>query len=501
MSNTFINIIGFIISAIFLIIAVKRIVFFLHMMQLQGYKNKRLINWFMKNPSKLFVISTIKEPKKRLVFTARATRLFIINLIFIFIVLAGTIQYGVFTTGHVALLSIAMLIILVFAPILMLLSNMIALPLEMMVNAFYFRSAQKKLSESKPKVIAITGSYGKTSTKDYLSSILSMRYKVLKTPGSFNTPMGICKIIRGELKPDHDVFIVELGARERGNIKELCNLVKPDMGVITSIGIQHLETFKHINNIMETKYELIDSLPVDGIAIFNNDDDNCRKLADKTNNKKVLRYGIQENNNKLFIKASDISITNRGIDFKTQNSKGSPVSFNSRLLGRHNVYNILAATAVALELGMSLKEISGAVKSLKAVPHRLNLIQGAGGVMIIDDAFNANPVGAKMALEVLSEIKGNRKILVTPGLVELGEKEYEENKRFGIEAANACDIVFLVGLERTKPIFEGLKESGFNEKGIYVEKSLKDVTDKFKVILKTGDVILFENDLPDNYNE
>ena len=137
----------------------------------------------------------------------------------------------------------------------------------------------------KPKVIAITGSYGKTSTKDFLATILSKRYKVLKTPGSFNTPMGICKVIRGELKPEHEIFIVEMGAKEKGNIKELCDLVRPEIGIITAIGPQHLETFKTMESVVSTKYELIESLPVEGIAVLNNDDENCRNLVKRIKEK------------------------------------------------------------------------------------------------------------------------------------------------------------------------------------------------------------------------
>lgn len=184
-----------------------------------------------------------------------------------------------------------------------------------------------------------------------------------------------------------------------------------------------------------------------------------------------------------------------------RNGKAITVPCHCSLLGRHNVYNILAAATVALEFGMSLHEIAEAVKTLESTPHRLQLIRGAGGVTVIDDAFNANPVGARMALEVLDEFKLGKKVLVTPGLIELGDKEYEENKRLGVVAANVCDLVFLVGSKRTIPIFDGLREAGFPEASVYIEKNLNGVTERFKNLLMAGDVVLFENDLPDNYNE
>ncbi|MBI5183108.1 MAG: UDP-N-acetylmuramoyl-tripeptide--D-alanyl-D-alanine ligase [Nitrospinae bacterium] len=479
-----------------LMVTLLRIVMFLHMLQLEGYRNRRFIKWLFNNPKRLLGVRPLKSPKKRLVFTARATRLLIVTLL-----LLSLMTYYLINLFTPILFLPAIFMIGVCAPLLLLLSNIVIYPLERTINNIYIRSAQKRLQEYNPKVIAITGSYGKTSTKDILAHILSTRYKVLKTPGSFNTPMGICKVIRGELRPEHEIFIVEMGAREEGNIKELCDLVRPEIGVITAIEHQHLEMFKTIENIKKTKYELIDSLPPNGIAVFNNDNENCRSLADRTKEKRVLCYGVNENNKETDLIAREISTSSNGIYFMIQNSKGEVVPYDCRLLGRHNVYNILASVIVASEFGMSLNEIAEAVKRLESTPHRLELIRGVGGVTIIDDAFNANPVGARMALEVLGEFKGGRKIMVTPGLVELGEKEYEENKQFGIAAAKVCDLVFLVGPKRTRPIFEGLSEAGFPEINIYTERSLKDTTERFKDILKSGDIVLFENDLPDTYNE
>lgn len=292
-----------------------------------------------------------------------------------------------------------------------------------------------------------------------------------------------------------------MGARQKGDIKELCKLVEPEIGLITAIGAQHLEMFRTIENVMSAKYELIESLPSQGVAIFNGDDENCRYLADITKNKRVLLYGTNDRNRKQYLAAKDISISNQGLYFLAQNSKGKGVPYRCKLFGRHNVSNILAAASAALQLGMSLEEISEAVKTLEPIPHRLQIIHGMGGITVIDDAFNANPVGAQMALEVLSEFEGGRKVLVTPGLVELGEREYEENKKIGVAAAKICDLIFLIGPKRTRPILDGLKEGEFPETNIFVERSLKDVTERFRSVLRPGDIVLFENDLPDTYDE
>ncbi len=495
MSNTLLSIFGAIVTVTLLLITILRLVMFLHMLQLEGYKTAKFIKWLINNPNKILVVRTIKNPKKKLVFTARATRLSILTLMLLTFVVYNLSKLSLF-------IFISMIFLTTFfAPILLILSNILIYPLETTINNLYLRSAKKWIKTLKPKVIAITGSYGKTSTKDILAHILSSKYKVLKTPGSFNTPMGLCKVIRGELKPEHEVFIVELGARKKGEIKELCELVKPEIGIITAIGPQHLEMFKTLENIMDTKYEIIESLPSHGVAVFNGDDENCRQLAQKTKDKKVLLYGIDKRDVRLHLLANDISTSSQGIYFLAQNSKGSAVPCHCKLLGIHNVSNILAAATVALEFGMSLNEIAKAIQKLEPSPHRLQLIRSAGGVTVIDDAFNANPVGAKIALEVLNEFKGGKKILVTPGLVELGTREYDENKQLGIAAAKVCDFVFLIGPKRTKPILEGLREVRFPETNIFIEKSLKSATEKFKAVLQAGDVVLFENDLPDTYNE
>jgi UDP-N-acetylmuramoyl-tripeptide--D-alanyl-D-alanine ligase len=495
MVNILLHSISALIIGTLFLISVLRLLMFLQMLQLEGYKTERFIKWMLNNRNKIFSIGPVKDPKKKLVFTARATRLFVLSLI-----LLTFIAYN-FSNLSLYNIIFASLLIVLFSPILILLSNILIYPIETIISGLYLKSAKKKINKLKPKVIAITGSYGKTSTKDILFHILSAKYKVLKTPGSFNTTMGLCKVIRGELEPEHKIFIVEMGARKRGDVRELCELVRPEIGIITAIGPQHLETFRTIENVMNAKYELIESLPQHGIAVFNADDERCKYLAQKTKDIRVLLYGITETKNKLYLSAKDIVTDNQGIHFLAQNSRNSAVPYSCRLLGRHNVHNILAATTVALELGISLYEIAEAIKTLEQIPHRLQVISGAGGIIIIDDAFNANPIGAKIALEVLNEFKGGKKVLVTPGLVELGEREHEENKQIGIAAAKVCDCVFLIGPKRTMPIVEGLKEAGFPESNIFIERSLNSATEKFKHLLKVGDIVLFENDLPDTYNE
>jgi UDP-N-acetylmuramoyl-tripeptide--D-alanyl-D-alanine ligase len=351
-----------------------------------------------------------------------------------------------------------------------------------------------------PKVIAITGSYGKTSTKYILNSMLSQKFNVLMTPDSYNTPMGICKVIRGQLEPEHEIFIVEMGAYQRGDIRELCRLVYPEIGILTAVGAQHLERFKNIENIARTKYELIESLPQDGIAVFNDDNEICSELANKTTIK-MARYAVDRLDEKVELTARKIENTRRGLTFIIEKSSGETCKVETKLLGRNNVYNILAATAVALECGVTLDNVSHATKLLEPIPHRLQLISGAGGVTVVDDGFNANPVGARAALEVLEGFSDGRKILVTPGMVELGDMEFDENKTFGAEAAKVCEFVILVGPIQTKPILEGLRTAGFPKEKILLVENLTQASESLTNIIKSGDVVLFENDLPDSYSE
>ena len=324
--------------------------------------------------------------------------------------------------------------------------------------------------------------------------------------------MGICKVIRGDLTAEHEIFIVEMGAYKRGDIRELCNLASPQIGILTAVGPQHLERFKSIENIAKGKYELIESLPADGLAVFNCDNEICAGLADKREQtgSPVRRYATEEppvgsaaDTADLF--ATNVRYTDNGLAFtvhaNTEKFDITDTEIQTRLLGKHNVSNILAAMTIAMECGMELAEIREAVVKVEPVPHRLQLTSGVGGVIIIDDSFNSNPVGAKAALEALNEIGDGKKVLVTPGMVELGEREYEENRRLGEQAANVCDLVILVGPIRTKPILDGLRAAEYPSQQIIVALNLEEVKQHLATQVQAGAVVLFENDLPDSYNE
>ncbi|WP_019227765.1 UDP-N-acetylmuramoyl-tripeptide--D-alanyl-D-alanine ligase [Sedimentibacter sp. B4] len=533
----------------FLLCALK-LKFSLHMVQIEGYDLNKYIEWMSSHKDKIyttkdkayalisavngvfFVIASIKgesnlysysiassiftslflylgnktkyESKKPLVFTSRAKRLYAISLALVaadyLIVLLLVKLFLKDVSDYFPLWAGMLSVVYYFCSYYMAGAIYIANPIEKNINQKYYTVASNKIKNMKNvKSIGITGSYGKTSTKFFTATILSEKYKVLNTPESYNTPMGISKIINNDLDENFDIFIAELGATKIGDIDEVAKLTNPEIGIITSIGPCHLETFKSIDNIMRTKYELIENLPDDGVAIFNYDNEYVKKLADKTFKEKIL-YGI-ENIEDTDVFATDIKVSSKGSTFSLCINGLGTIECETRLLGAHNIHNILAGAAIAKVMGLTLQEIKMGISKIESVEHRLQLIDPGTGVIVIDDAFNSNPDGAKAALDVLDSFKDNRKIIVTPGMVELGEIEEKENEKFGENIAKVCDIAILVGKKRTTPIYNGLKRKTFNEDNLYVVNSLDEASELMKTLTKVGDVVLFENDLPDTYNE
>lgn len=462
------------------------------------------------------------QAKKPLVYTARARRLLGAALaisLLLAVGLAAALWFALeptndlqvtpltFAWGAALLLGLSLLTERGALALVLMLANGVMFPVEWQVRQYYLRQARAKLARIHPKVIGITGSYGKTSTKYILKTILSARYKTLATPGSFNTPMGVCRVINNDLLPGHEMFIVEMGAYTRGEIAELCRLAHPELGIITAVGPQHLERFGSIENVMRGKNELMESLPTGAPAIYNGDNSYCQQLMRQMRDEgrvRVLSYSLETANTDALVVANDIQITRQGLTF-TVTHRGEHgekrTIMRSKLLGKHNVSNILAAVTAALECGMGLEEIAAAVERVEPVEHRLQLIAGVGGVTVIDDAYNANPEGVRTALEVLAQFSDGRRVLVTPGMVELGPIEAEENYRFGQLAASSCDVAILVGRRRTEPIVRGLRDAGFPEPQIFVVGSLNEATEKMKSLVVPGAVVLFANDLPDTYNE
>ncbi len=342
--------------------------------------------------------------------------------------------------------------------------------------------------------IGITGSYGKTSVKEILKTLLEERYNVLSTPSSYNTPMGICKTIN-TLKSDHNVFIAEMGARHVGDIAELAAIVKPDYAIINGIVGQHLETFGSLGAVQQTKYELVESMSK-GVVAYTIDNDATSVLFSDCKIK-CIPAGIDRSKSPK-VYAEDITLSDSGSDF-TLCVNGNKVRCHTALLGSHNISNICLAVAIAAEMGLTSDELCSGIARLKPVKHRLECRKNSEGVTIIDDSYNANTRGIDAAMEVLSEFDG-RKIVVTPGLVELGREEDLENYRLGKKMSEVCDIAILVGKSATYRIQDGLIDGGFDNSRIIIVKELDAAIKELKKIVCRGDIVLFENDLPDKFS-
>lgn len=487
------------------------LLFYMHMFQLNSYFLKKFFNWMKSNPRRILIRSIVilvvtllllfnstfvkvcaiillaisiigNLPKSKakipLKFTSRVIRMFITQIILIMIIL-------IFYNNYIIL---GMLNIFAFC--FCIISNIINYPIEYCVRKYYINDA-KKILKNMPNlmVIGVTGSYGKTSVKNFLVKTLGAKYEVLTTPKNYNTTMGVVKTIREDLKPTHQIFVCEMGATKIGDIKEICDIVNPTLGVITSIGPQHLESFKTIDNIIKTKFELYDAVSKNGGITFLNYDN---EYLSKQNKPNTLSYGI--NNENLNYNAYNLKSSSQGLSFSIKD-----VNFRTKLIGKHNIVNITGAIAVANYLEIPLDRLVSRVREIKEVEHRLQLIH-KGNINIIDDAYNSNPVSSKSAIDTLSEFEGI-KVIVTPGLIELGGDEKKYNFEFGEYMCKVCNYIFLVNSTVSKYVLEGIKAKGFNEENLFVVKTPQEAVEQTtKLRVDEQITILLENDLPDNYN-
>ncbi len=503
-----------------LVCHVVQSLYYTHMLQLNSYRNERFWKWCKENDSRLVSVRTLlpalclvalyfpvrwcqiasavillvtallnipKKAKKPLVFTARVKRL--LTTQYVLFAAVGTVCFFFLSpmqsVGIMAAVSLAVWGWTFVA-------NTVNTPLEKAIANGYVRDAKRRL-EAMPNltVIGVTGSYGKTSTKTCLQALLSVRYNVLMTPESYNTTMGVVRTIRERLHPSHEIFIAEMGAKNRGDIREICELVSPTYGVITSIGEQHLETFKTVDIIVATKFELADALPAHGRLFANGDNTFIQKrLAETAPRCPVTTYGLTAGD----VTVTDVQVSNNGTTF-TVTAGDQTQTFVTHLLGAHAIQNLAGCIAVAVSLGIPLAELTYPVRRLKPIEHRLQLLPNG----FIDDAYNSNPAGFRSALDVLSNFEAQR-VLVTPGMVELGERGDALNEELGAYAADKCDVAILVGLKQAPPLKRGLLSAGFQEEHLHVVATLQEGLALLNTIAApNGRIVLLENDLPDNF--
>lgn len=500
----------------------------LMMLQQNSYRNERYMRWFSQSGEStnlgrifcciaLFFLLITRIPffasaaigiavtvvqavglcrrkyKKPLVWTPRARRIYGVMLSLSAIVAGlAAVAGGLFGA------CVALAAILVVSPLFLLGANDILKPVEKSINRKYYNEAAAILrSMPNLKIVGITGSYGKTSTKHYLNRILQEHFSTAMTPGSFNTTLGVIRTIREHLKPYDEVFIVEMGAKQNGDIKEICDLVHPQTGIITAVGEQHLESFKSIENVQRTKFELADSLPADGMIVVNNDFPYA--ASRKVTGTGCIHYAVSNTEGADMV-ATDIEYTPSGTTF-TIKGKGleEPLTLHTKLVGECNVSNLLAAVTVALKLGVPADKIRYAVGAIEQVEHRLNMKRTPGGITIIDDAFNSNPQGSKMALDVLAMMRPGKRIVITPGMIELGALQQEANEEFGRNIARCADVAIVVGHYNRDAIMSGIGAGPIPSENVHAVDTFNEAQALLGKIATAGDTVLYENDLPDTF--
>ena len=455
--------------------------YYMNMYQQNSYRIDRFWRWFRGDP----MPHLFRKAKVKFVFTPRMRRLLCVEVI-LFALLCLLSPWAALAGA-------------VLCPFVMMVAAGLASPMEKAVSRWYYNDAAKKLAEHKGLiVIGVTGSFGKTSTKNYLYRVLSEKYNVLMTPGNFNTTMGVVRTIRERLEPYHQVFIVEMGAKQVGDIKQICDLVHPSVGIVTAVGEMHLETFGSLENVRKTKFELLDSLPTDGYGVMNAESAGIASYKGGAFNCRVDSYGIDAH--RCDARAANISYTASGMEFDFISASGSE-HYKTHLLGENNVLNLCAALMVGEYLGVDARHRQQAVFKIQSVEHRLSLSR-KGGLTILDDAYNSNPEGAAMALDVLGRMEipeGARRIVITPGFVEMGSAQERECRKLGERAAKCADVLVIVNKVNRKAILSGALEAGMDEERIICADTLAQGLAEVRPYMSVGSVVLYENDLPDMF--
>lgn len=433
-------------------------------------------------------VEDMKEYRKPLVFTHRVQRLllafYLLYLIVGTILLTKPLELWIFSIPY-----------LYFMPWLMLLLvGLFMQPVETKIRQYFIRDARRILKEHRDlNIVGITGSYGKTSVKTILSTLLGDTYYTLMTPHSYNNLMGITLTIRSQLQQLHEVFLCEMGADHIHEIEQLMDFVHPNIGVVTAVGPQHLSTFHTMENILHEKMQMIEKLPADGIGVINGDNAYIRKYAIQ-NPCTIIRYGKRDD---VDYRIEHMQYSQQGTTFDIR-YQNECQRFSTRLLGEYNVLNITAGVAVAHTLGVPWEVLIKLVASLDYVEHRLQVRKGTHYTMI-DNAYNSNPEGARCALEVLAQMEGKR-IIVTPGFLDLGNKSEEAHIAFGKQIATHADEVILVGKQQTADIVKGLRESFFSLRCMHIVQGIDEAFALLDTLCDQNTTVLLENDLPDAFN-
>jgi UDP-N-acetylmuramoyl-tripeptide--D-alanyl-D-alanine ligase len=386
-------------------------------------------------------------------------------------------------------------------------------PFYVVIRNNTLRKAKDKIEKIKPisglKIIAITGSYGKTSTKEFLSTILSNKFRVLSTKEHQNSEIGIARCILEDLKPSHQIFIAEVGAYNKGKVKEVCSILKPKIGIVTGINEQHLSLFGSLKNLLSAEGggELAESLPKDGILFVNGDNKYCLDLYKKSGriNKKIYSFSNKFIDSDIW--SDSITIHKDYISFLAIDKSGELAHFDVKVLGKQNVQNLLGAILIAKELGMNFGEISEACKNIFQKQAGMTLKQGKHGLDIVDSSYSANPDGVFADLDYFS-IFPNKKIIIMPCLIELGGKSAEIHEKIGKKIASICDLAIITSKDKFKEIKKGfdevveeqsadvLRHSETNVAKCLLCDNPQDIYSVVTLFCKSGDAVLLEGRVP-----
>ncbi len=352
---------------------------------------------------------------------------------------------------------------------------------------WYTDAAMRKLNKNKNiTVIGVTGSYGKTTTKEFIAQILKNKFNVVKTQNQHNTSFGIAKTITDKVNPKTQIIVAEMAMHKRGDVREMAEIVSPKFGVITGISSQHASLSGDISKTMDAKYELIQSLPKDGLGLFNGNNENVYKLYKKTKKRKVL-YGYQ-NGFPYDVKATNIHIQKSYIEFEVE-LRGKKMHFKSPLIGPQNIENILPGIILADTLGMKPEEIKKAVLSLSSLPKTMRKRNTVSGATIIDDTINTDTHAVLAALEYMKLFK-NKRIFVLQPMIELGKRASSEHYEIAKKISVVCDYLFLTNKNFYKSILKGIVD-GDGECFVKVDSS-KNIAKFLRENCSSHDVVVFE---------
>ncbi len=450
----------------------KNLLFYFYLLQLENYRLGRFwkLNWNLTPSDPAF------KQRQQIVWTAKAKIIFGLAILLALIIAVITCWNfeNIYGSKYLCIILEWWLLLRWFPTWFLVFAVAILSPLDWAVKKILVARAAARLKTfPNLKIIGITGSYGKTTMKETLATILSERYQVLKTPENINTPIGIARLILNQLNSQTEILIVEMGAYQRGDIRELCAITPPDVAMLTGINEAHLELFGSIANTIEAKFEIVKYAKPQALVVLNEDNNLVKENYHKyVGNRKALWF---------------------------KNTHEIPFGLTVPILGRYISSTISACVIIAKELGLSDDQIMRGIGKIKPIPHRLQRIDSGNGVIVIDDSYNGNPAGVREAIEVLGSFQKERKVYITPGLVEMGEATESVHQEVGRQLAKVADLVILIKNSVTPYIAAGLTAHGFDSsKIIWFDSALKAHADLGQII-KAGDVVMFQNDWPDNY--